>query len=50
MFSSTEATILIVLLLPVYVVFMSMAAYLGKVWAIRLLFRRSKSNGEENQD
>jgi len=46
----TEATIILILiLLPAYVVILSMAAYFGKIWAIRILYRRNEINGKENQ-
>ena len=35
------------LLIPFYVMFLSMLAYAGKVWAIRILFKRSDIHGEK---
>ena len=31
-----------IILFPVYMIVLSMAAYMGKVWAIRLLFNKNK--------
>jgi len=42
-----------IILFPAYMVLLSMAAYVGKVWAIRLIFnknkRRSEFHGEEER-
>jgi hypothetical protein len=41
-----------IILFPAYMVLLSMAAYVGKVWAIRLLFnknKRSDFHGEEER-
>ncbi len=41
-----------IILFPAYMIVMSMAAYVGKVWAIRLLFnknKRSDFHGEEER-
>ena len=41
-----------IILFPAYMVLLSMAAYVGKVWAIRLLFnknKRSDSIGKEER-
>jgi len=31
-----------ILLLPIYVIVLSMSAYIGKVWAIKLLFKKER--------
>ena len=41
-----------IILFPAYMIVLSMAAYMGKVWAIRLLFnknKRSDSIGKEER-
>jgi hypothetical protein len=40
---------IIAILFPIYMIFVSMACYVGKVWAIRILFRRNDKNGEEKK-
>jgi hypothetical protein len=41
-----------IILFPAYMVILSMAAYVGKVWAIRLIFnknKRSEFHGKEER-
>jgi hypothetical protein len=38
-----------IFLFPVYMIFMSMAWQIGKIFAIRLLFKRSDSIGKEER-
>ena len=48
----TAIIIAIVILFPAYMVILSMAAYVGKVWTIRLIFnknKRSEFHGEEER-
>ncbi len=40
----------IILLVPIYVILLSMCAYIGKVWAIQIMFRRGDMNGKKKEE